>query len=66
MSESGTHAREVRAAVGRRKGGADNLISSLAGSGGALSTPAIAFVSACAEALGVYVAIGRRVGDVPV
>ena len=46
MSESGTHAREVRAAVGRRKGGADNLISSLAGSGGALSTPAIAFVSA--------------------
>ena len=32
--------------MGRRKGGADNLISSLAGSGGALSTPAIAFVSA--------------------
>ena len=46
IAASGTYAREVRAAVGRRTGGADNSISSLAGSGGALSTPAIAFVSA--------------------
>ena len=36
----------LRAGVGRRKGGADNSISSLAGSGGALPTPAMSAVLA--------------------
>ena len=50
---------EARAGVGRRKGGGDNSISSLAGSGGALSTPAICSATAPTTeetAVGVLVA----------